>query len=1072
MGDSSDLQLATTEAVAAARSRVTVDVVSVPVLSYALAHNGIAVVSQLVLTGSGAPIRSASVRVGVRDAQGPIGEPVELFADIDPGSTTVLTDVGLRLDPAAMLQVEERRPGWLSVSVEQDGEVLGSAKVPVQVLAAAQWLATPLELAMEMLAAHVLPNHPAVPALVAEAAELLREQTGSPSIEGYQSGPDRVDAIVAAICEAVQHRDVRYSEPPASWADLGQKVRTPGEVLDERVGTCLDLVVVLAAALEQAGIRPLLWLVEGHAFLGYWREELSAQSAAITDVASLVNLIDLGLIRLVETTLLTTRTAPAGFDELHRAPYAAWLTGDLDRVIGVTDVYRARSDGVLPLPARTRDADGTVRVFEYRPAVHSTPARPSTAGTTAEPGAAREAAPPRIAQWKNALLDLSLRNRLINYTPRAGIALTVPDAQLGALEDLVNGGTALTLLPNDQLAAVQRERGLRSARELPQDQLTDLLLDRRGLYVDVPEGSYLTRMRALAYKAKTVLEETGANNLYLALGSLAWELDGRPLRSPLILVPVVLKPVSRSGAYRLTVDESGTSTPNYCLLEKLRQLHGLAVPGLHEPTQDGAGIDLDAALQAMRIALAERGLPYRVEPTADLAILAFAKFRLWKDLDEHWDSLVENPLVAHLVHSPTDPFDDPVVADLSVDLDELAAAVPVSADASQLTAVAEAAAGRTFVLEGPPGTGKSQTITNLLARAVADGKRVLFVAEKRAALDVVARRLMAVGMGPFALDLHDKGSRPAVVRAQLRQALEHAVQVDEQGLAADGEDLRSARRALARYATRLHETNAAGLSLYSARTGALSVGNSVPPLPISPEAASGLSAESATAVRRALGGLPDVADLARPRPAHPWRFVDTADVDLPAAAAACADVDASFAELLTSARLAPVLAAVRTPGELDGLARLMDGPPVELGVLDETRAARWRTETASLSADVAAVRPAPGVATPAALDLPLTEIAAAAQAAAQSGFFGRKKRLIAVRDSLAPVLTAEVAPKAVPALASALLAAQTAARGLAARAAAIPGLQVPASWNPITHPGLVDRDIDWLRLAGAVVEGR
>ena len=359
-----------------------------PVLSYALAHNGIAVVSQLVLTGSGAPIRSASVRVGVRDAEGPIGDPVELFADIDPGSTTVLTDVGLRLDPAAMLQVEERRPGWLSVSVEQDGEVLGSARVPVQVLAAAQWLATPLELAMEMLAAHVLPNHPAVPALVAEAAELLREQTGSPSIEGYQSGPDRVDAIVAAICAAVQHRDVRYSEPPASWADLGQKVRTPGEVLDERVGTCLDLVVVLAAALEQAGIRPLLWLVEGHAFLGYWREELSAQSAAITDVASLVNLIDLGLIRLVETTMLTTRTAPAGFDELHRAPYAAWLTGDLDRVIGVTDVYRARSDGVLPLPARTRDADGNVQVIEYRPAVHSTPARPSTAGTTAEPGAA------------------------------------------------------------------------------------------------------------------------------------------------------------------------------------------------------------------------------------------------------------------------------------------------------------------------------------------------------------------------------------------------------------------------------------------------------------------------------------------------------------------------------------------------------------------------------------------------------------------------------------------------------------------------------------------------------------
>ncbi|KGH45683.1 DNA helicase [Modestobacter caceresii] len=1058
-------------------ARVSVEVTAVPVLSYALAHNGIVVVSQLVLTGHGEPVRHASVHVGVRDAAGPIGEAVELFADIDPGHTTVLTDVGLRLDPAAMLQVEERRPGWLSVLVEKDSEVLGRARVPVQVLAAAQWLATPLELAMEMLAAHVLPNHPSITALVAEAAEVLRTQTGSPSIQGYQSGAERVDAVASAICAAVQARDVRYSEPPASWADAGQKVRTPGEVLDERVGTCLDLVVVLAAALEQAGIRPLLWLVEGHAFLGYWREELSAQSSATTDVASLVNLVDLGLIRLVETTMLTTRaqsahSEPVGFDELHRPSYAAWLTGDLDRVIGVVDVYRARRDGVLPLPARTRDADGTVQVVEYRPAVHSTPARPADAGTAAE-HEARELAPPRIAQWKNALLDLSLRNRLINYTPRAGIALTVPDAQLGALEDLVNGGTPLTLLPSDQLAAVQRERGLRSARELPQEQLTELLLDRRGLYVDVPESSYLTRMRAMAYKAKTVLEETGANNLYLALGSLAWELDGRPLRSPLILVPVVLKAHSRSGAYRLTVDESGTSTPNYCLLEKLRQLHGLSVPGLAEPTEDGAGIDLDAALQAMRIALVEQGLPYRVEPTADLAILAFAKFRLWKDLDEHWATLSENPLVAHLVHSPTDPFDDPVAADGSVDLDELAAGVPVPADASQLTAVAEAAAGRTFVLEGPPGTGKSQTITNLLARAVADGKRVLFVAEKRAALDVVARRLDAVGMGPFALDLHDKGSRPAVVRAQIRAALEHAVQVDEQGLAADGEDLRSARRSLARYATRLHEQNAAGLSLYSAHTGVLSVGDSVPPLPVSPAAVGGLTADDVTAVRRALAGLPDVADLARPRPGHPWGFVDVADIDVPAAATAAAAVDAAAAELLGSARLAPVLAAVRTPGDLIGLARVLDGPPVDLAVLDETRSARWRNDTAALSADVATFCVAPGVdgATPAALDLPLAEISAAGEAATQSGFFGRKKRLIAVRDSLAPVLTGEVAPKAVPALASALLAAQTAARALAARAAAIPGLQVPSDWNPLTDPGLVDREVDWLRLAGAVVEG-
>ena len=251
----------------------------------------------------------------------------------------------------------------------------------------------------------------------------------------------------------------------------------------------------------------------------------------------------------------------------------------------------------------------------------------------------------------------------------------------------------------------------------------------------------------------------------------------------------------------------------------MRQVHGLVIPELATPVEDMSGIDLEAALQATRLALAAKGIPGRVEESADLSILQFAKFRLWKDLDEHWERMSQNPLVRHLIESPTEPFEDPVPpAEEDVDLDALDATCPVPADASQLAAIAEATAGRTFVLEGPPGTGKSQTITNLLTRAVAEGKRVLFVAEKRAALDVVSSRLEAVGMGPFCLDLHDKASKPTVVRAQIKQALDHAVAVDEQGLAAREEELRSSRRTLARYRDRLHEQNPAGLSYYSART--------------------------------------------------------------------------------------------------------------------------------------------------------------------------------------------------------------------------------------------------------------
>src|SRR3954467_7776842 len=394
-----------------------------------------------------------------------------------------------------------------------------------------------------MLAAYVMPNYPAITALVSEAADLLEQKTGSGALVGYSATPERVDEVVQAIAEAMHGRGIRYSEPPVSWSDLGQQVRSPGDVLTWRVGTPLDTVVLMAAALERAGIRPLLWLAggaggregEAHAFLGYWREERSAESAATTDATSLVNLVDLGLIGLVETTLLTSM-GESGAD-LHSPVYTGWLTGGLDHLLGVTDVHRARKDGIFPLPARARHEDGGPPVVEYRPAQHSAqaPAEPTPPAPSSKPEA-----PARVQQWKNALLDLSLRNRLINYTRRSGLALTVPGPALGVLENFVHDGTPITLLPADQLAAVQKERGLAGARELPEEQLTALLTERREVHVDVTTGGYLPRLRNPAYKAKTVQEETGANNLYLALGSLVWELDGRPLRSPLVLIPVTL----------------------------------------------------------------------------------------------------------------------------------------------------------------------------------------------------------------------------------------------------------------------------------------------------------------------------------------------------------------------------------------------------------------------------------------------------------------------------------------------------------------------------------------------------
>lgn len=997
----------------------TIRVTALPVLSYAMAHSRIGVVDEIAVTGVAAETRGASLEVDVVCATGSLGGPTVHLLDLAAGRATTLRDVDLVLDPARLLAVDEQQPGAIrTVLRDAAGIELASASVDVQILASHQWMARPPQLALEMLAAHVQPNAAAIAPLLLEASDLLRVTTGRSALDGYQSDdPDRVDAIAAAVYDAMRARDVRYAEPPASWGDVGQKVRTPAEVLEGRLGTCLDTTLTYAAALEQAGIHPTLWLFAEHAVVGYWRQRTTLGVVATSDVADVVNLVDLGLVALVETTALTGGPESVPFHLARRAARTR-LTDDLAHAVGVTDVHQARLARILPLPSRSVGADGQVEVHVYTPGAGPT-IEAYRDSPTARTGDERRDVPARVGRWKNSLLDLSLRNRLIHFTDRAGFRLEVPGHVLPRLEDQVNANVAITLLASDAVAEIDAARGVRAGRDLPEDTRELLLADKRAAYVDITSATYTSRLRYLTYKAKTIVEETGSNNLYLAFGMLSWRFDDRDLRSPLVLVPVQLSTTSRGQSYRLRLDEAGTSTPNYCLLEKLRVAFGLEVPGLADPGEDASGVDLLAAFDAVRRAIAAAGLPFHVEETVHLAILQFAKFPLWRDLDRHWETLTQNPLVHHLVHTPLDAFADPTPAPLDVDLDLLDAAVPVPADSSQLDAVADAVAGRTFVLEGPPGTGKSQTITNLLARSLAEGRRVLFVAEKRAALDVVKKRLEAVGLGHLSLDLHDKGARPAAVRAQLRAALELRAEPDVAALRTGSETAAAARRRLATYAARLHEQNAAGLSLYAARGLDLASDQTITPLDVPASLVAGATPADLDEVRTVLRDLPEHADLARPRPRHPWRFVDVrpgTPPDVPGAHAAAQRLDAAVGGALADGLDLARLGHLGSAQDAATWARLADAPRWPLTTVATLLDTTWRPHLQRVRAAADALARGEGAwratVTPAVMTRDVAALHAAALAADGSGFFRRRRRRRAVLAQLEDVLVG--APGDVP----------------------------------------------------------
>ena len=403
---------------------------------------------------------------------------------------------------------------------------------------------------------------------------------------------------------------------------------------------------------------------------------------------------------------------------------------------------------------------------------------------------AKNTVPARVAKWSQKLLDLSLRNRLLNARESKDL-IPLACLDIARLED--------------QLAS-DREVELKSG------ELTDSFLVSKA----TPEETK-KRLTHLFRSAKTDLEESGVNTLFLALGFLRWtqrESGAKECAAPLILMPARLARKSVSDIRLAALDEETLVNPT--LVELLRSEFKIQVKGVDPAPTDDHGVDVNAILAAFAEAVKDRP-GWSVTRDAALGRFSFGKFVMWKDLTSRLDSLRENKLVAHLI-SGGGAFDDGVEVfppeEVASHIDPSDLICPMSADSSQLTAVLYSRLGKTFVLHGPPGTGKSQTITNIIAHNLAHGRRVLFVSEKKAALDVVHSRLAKVGLKPFCLELHSNKSGKAEVLAQFRKALEASIPADGAERALVAKQLEETGRSLAGYVKALHKVHPNGMTAY------------------------------------------------------------------------------------------------------------------------------------------------------------------------------------------------------------------------------------------------------------------
>lgn len=864
-----------------ARTVLDVEVEARPILNFAMAENAIPLIERIAITHHGAePTGTLEVRVRMDPA---VAKPWSAqVASLVPGSTARLVDVDLELDRDRLVNTVEGERGTVTVEVHGAGGRLHHSVHPVDILAYNEWHARSLP---QLLSAFVLPNHPVIGQILRHARGALERRTGSPAFDGYQSHePARALAMTEAIYETVQALDITYVNPPASFESSGQKIRTPEQVLGQRMGTCLDLTVFVAACLEQAGLSPILFVIAGHALPGVWLADQDLADGATDDPAWFRKLEALGATMSFDSSTVAMRPR-IPFAEARRSAEAMLAEDDTFRF--AVDVKGCRRLKFRPLPARASTA--FFSVIDSEPESDGegdseaarlvadilTRAKEAPASADAEAPPPSPSPIPRIESWKQKLLDLSLRNKLVAFKPtRSAIKLLCPD--IAAFEDLVAGGESLAIAGVPMMLSDADPRNLAQlARKHGGDdavrQYLAEVLQKGLVHTALSDSEVSVHLKEIARQARESLEETGANTLCFAIGMLRWfESESSEVErlAPLILVPARIE--KRGNGY--CVASAGDDTRiNVTLLEKLHNDFGITIPELHELPEDDAGVDVPRILRAFRKAVIHLSRWDIVEEVA-LAHFSFTKFVMWRDLRDKTESLLENELVRHLALGAREVFPDQGDFARAEDLDDAFSpgdlVCPLDADSTQLAAVAAGVSGKSFVLQGPPGTGKSQTITNLIAAAMAAGQRVLFVAEKRAALEVVHHRLTGAGLGDFCLELHSNKTQKREVVSELARTYTQVERTTEPAtFSEDSARLMADRDTLNRYARALAGQRDGGLSAFSALSSLIGL-RAVPHVAVSADV---LDENVRSACREAIHNLTRTAADVMPIASHPWR---------------------------------------------------------------------------------------------------------------------------------------------------------------------------------------------------------
>lgn len=743
--------------------------------------------------------------------------------EIKSGESVKIHAPNLVINPDKLLSYNETVEGHIIAELmpaDGTGEPVYKEAFPLTVLPYDLWLSNDHP---ELLAAFVTPNDRRVLEILAKAGQRLGGKEGI-AYAGYKDNAENKKEVLRqmqVIYEVIQEEQISYCYPPANW-DRGQRVRMPGFTLANKLGCCIDMAVLYAACLEAASLNPVVMILKNHAVAGCWLKNASFEKAVIDDRASVENrsLHKLGELAMVECTLMDNYAGGTSFE------YATSCTDQ--RFVDfkyMVDIQRARQGGVRPMPLKEIHEDMSEENGGKLPGQGAdtvdTDDFYEDNGLDLLPN--EKSCLTKMDYWQRKVLDLSLRNTLLSTSfkgrqlPIIGnlsqMAYLTAELQEGRCFRILEAPEELDL-KKKQVTDMDEQNRLSSQFE----KLTEGELHSGRIRLFLNKEAYASNVKAVYRQNHTFMEESGANVLYLAVGFLKWRQkeDQVDRYAPLVMIPVNLARGRADTDYTVTLRDDEWQM-NMTLFEMLKQKYGIDLTYIDTvPVDEEGKTAYQQLFKTVREAVKlKKG--WGVTERAMIGIFSFGQFMLWKDLRDDGAQFARQPLVrslinGHLMWQPKSVFMNQAQLDRKIRPDELV--TPISADGSQLIAIEAAAKGESFVMHGPPGTGKSQTITNMIANTLYQGKTVLFLAKKMPALEVVQRRLQEIGLGPFCLELHAKKTSRQHVLEQFEETLKLAEQKSVPLYERTSDQLMEKRRQVRTLIERLHVPTKCGRSLY------------------------------------------------------------------------------------------------------------------------------------------------------------------------------------------------------------------------------------------------------------------